>query len=346
MPDKESLAFLVNTFNALSGPLGAVGKISESLKDQERALEITRKLAETDPNDPMIMNSQGVTYFNIGGLNRSMARPAEALTAFHTGLHVFDKLVEDYPAIVEYRRFQARCLNGCGDSLEERGRPDRALAYFQRARAAWKKVVDDNPARYAEPLELASTHNRIGWLFFGMGRMTEALEQYEEAKAVFQKLMDTFPPRLLPRTRSELSNVLINIAEIRRRQGRLAEARVSCDEAVAIREAVIKEFPEVLGYRIRLGECALRSGQVRLAAGDIPGAVADWRRAIAFYEGLAHRGGELAMFETGCHAMLWSVAGMSGSDISASEGRRRGRKGHEHPPQGRRRGLSCARAQE
>ena len=134
-----------------------------------------------------------------------------------------------------------------------------------------EKVVDDNPARYAEPLELASTHNRIGWLFFGMSRMTEALEQYDEAKAIFRKLIDTFPPGLVPRTRSELSNVLINIAEIRRRQGRLADARASCDEAVAIREAVIKEFPEVLGYRVRLGECVLRSGQGEVGRRRHPG---------------------------------------------------------------------------
>jgi eukaryotic-like serine/threonine-protein kinase len=321
VPDKESHLFLVNTFNALSGPLGAVGRTSESFKDQERALEISRQLAEADPDDPLIMNSQAVTYFNIGGLYRSMARPAEALSAFRTGLNLFDKLVEEYPAIVEYRRFQARCLNGCGDSLEELGQPAEALAYFQRARSAWKKVVDDNPARYAEPLELASTHNRIGWLFFGMGHMTEALEQYDEAKAIFRKLIDTFPPQLVPRTRSELSNVLINIAEIRRRQGRLAEARASCDEAVAIREAVINEFPEVLGYRVRLGECLMRSGQVRLASGDVPGAAADWRSAIEFYEKLGYRVGELATFEAGCHALLSSIAGKSGSGVSADDGR-------------------------
>ena len=248
-----------------------------------------------------------------------MARSADALSAFRAGLNIFDKLVEEYPAIVEYRRFQARCLNGCGVSLEELGQPTEALAYFQRARSAWKRVVDDNPARYAEPLELASTHNRIGWLLFGMSRMTEALEQYDEAMAIFRKLIDTFPPRVLARTRSELSNVLINISEIRRRQGRLADARENCDDAIAIREAVIKEFPEVLGYRVRLGECVLRSGQLRLAAGDIPGAAADWHRAALFYERLGYRLGEMATFEAGCHAMLSSVAGMSGSGVSATD---------------------------
>ena len=110
-----------------------------------------------------------------------------------------------------------------------------------------------------------------------MGRIPEALEQYEAARVVLQNLLDRYPPHILPRTRSELSNILINIAELQRMQGRLTEARANCDKAVTIREAVIKEFPEVVGYRVRMGECWLRSGQVKLAAGDIPGAAAEWR---------------------------------------------------------------------
>jgi tetratricopeptide (TPR) repeat protein len=180
-------------------------------------------------------------------------------------------------------------------------------------------VVDDNPARYSEPVELGGTHNRIGWLYFGMRRIPEALEQYEAARAVFQKLMDDLPPQVLPRTRSELSNILINITEIQRMQGRLGEARANCDRAIEMRESVIKDYPEVVSYRIRMGECWLRSGQVRVATGDRPGAVADWRRAIAIFEALPSRVGEIALFEAGCHAMLADVASLSGSGLSAEE---------------------------
>ena len=83
---------------------------------------------------------------------------------------------------------------------------------------------------------------------------------------------------------------------------------------------MIKEYPEIVSYRSRMGECWLRSGQVRLAAGDIPGATADWRRGLLAYEALKRRAGETAMFEAGCHAMLSSVAGMSGSGVPPSDG--------------------------
>jgi tetratricopeptide (TPR) repeat protein len=145
------------------------------------------------------------------------------------------------------------------------------------------------------------------------------LEQYEAGRAIFQKLMDTFPPNVLPRTRNELSNILTNIAEIERMQGRLAEARANCDKALLIRESLVRDYPQVLGYRIRLGECRLRSGQVRLAAADIPGAVADWRRALEVYEGLPLNTGETAMFQAGCHVMLSVIAGVKDSGLPVTE---------------------------
>ncbi len=214
----------------------------------------------------------------------------------------------------------AYCLNGCGDAFKDQGRPVEARPHFREACAAWQKVIDDNPARYAEPIELGGTHNRIGWLLFGMGHMDEALDEFEAARNVFQKLIDSNPPHHVHRTRSELANVLINMVELQRRRGRLAKARELCDRAIAIRQLVIKEYPKIVSYRSRMGECWLRSGQVRLAAGDVAGATADWRRALLAYADLKLRASETAMFEAGCHAMLSSVAGMSGSDVRRSDG--------------------------
>ena len=243
------------------------------------------------PTIPSSRIAGPLTQFNIGGLLRSLSRPAEAFPAFRAGLKVFQRLVKDSPAVVEYRRLMAYCLNGCGDALKDQGRPDEALPYFREARTAWQKVVDDNPARYAEPIELGGTHNRIGWLLFGMGHMDRALEEYEAARMVFQKLMDSNPPHQVHQDPERATNVLINMVEIQRRQGRLAEARELCDRAIAIRQGVIKEYPEIVSYRSRMGECLLRSGQVRLDAGDIAGATADWRRGLMAYEELKRRCG-------------------------------------------------------
>ena len=84
----------------------------------------------------------------------------------------------------------------------------------------------------------------------------------------------------------------------------------------------MEAYPETLGYSIRIGECLLRSGQVRLAARDYSGAATDFHRAIALYEELPWRGGEPEMFLAGCHAMLSRLSLRHGSahpGVPASE---------------------------
>jgi tetratricopeptide (TPR) repeat protein len=317
--DREALLSLTTMLHSLSGPLHALGRAVESLPEQERALRIARELAAADPTDPEVRIMQVVSYYNMGGGLRNLDRWSDALPAYRAGADIAGKLADEYPGIVEYRRFLARCLGGCADCDSELGPVEEAIAYSRAAVAAWKKVVDDSPGRYGEPVDLGISYNRLGWLFFSLGRLDEALEQYEAARAVFQKLIDTYPLNVLARTRNELSNVLVNIAEIWRRQGRLAEARANCDKAIAMREALVREVPQVRAYRYRMCECRLRSGQVRLAAADIPGAVVDLRLALVARESLSGRSGELGMFEAGCHALLSQIAGMKDSGIPAEE---------------------------
>ena len=67
-----------------------------------------------------------------------------------------------------------------------------------------------------------------------------------------------------------------------------------------------------------MGECLLRSGLIRLDAGDAPARPLTGA-ALLVNRDLPPRTGEEAMFEAGCHAMLSSVAGVSGSGVSATD---------------------------
>ena len=192
--DRDSRALLGATLNALSGPLGALRRSSESLADQYRALEIQRKLALETPEDPTVLYHVALTQFDIGGSLRDMGRISEAFSAYREGLDILERLISESPAIIEYRRLQARCLNGCGDSARELGHASEALTYFRAALGAWTRVADANPARYADGFEVGISHNRIGWLLFGTGQAEDAIKEYEAARAVYQRLVDSFRP--------------------------------------------------------------------------------------------------------------------------------------------------------
>ncbi len=282
---------------------------------------VSKAADAADRDDPAFRLSNAASHANIGTFLRILNRPEEALHSYRSALAVAEGLVKDFPAISNYQMLLARTLAECGGSSKEMGRTEDAIAYFRQAQAAWQKVVDDDPSQYATSVDLASCYDRLGWIFFALGRKEQALAEFESARAILQGLLDKYPRNVLRRGRDTLGNVLINMAEAQRSLGRLVEARATCDQAMAIRELVVKEFPQVLQNRIRVGECRLRSGQIRAAGGDLTGAVADWRAALASSEELPSRDreGEAGMFEAGCHAMLASVAGRDGSGIAGSE---------------------------
>jgi hypothetical protein len=72
-----------------------------------------------------------------------------------------------------------------------------------------------------------------------------------------------------------------NLSVILRRLGRPAEARDGCDQAIAIRAALIQEVPKVPVYRSHLAYRYLRRGLARCDLGDLAGDAADTRRIMS-----------------------------------------------------------------
>ena len=101
--------------------------------------------------------------------------------------------------------------------------------------------------------------------------------------------------------------------------GRPAEARDACEQAIAIAEALVQQEPNEPEYRSQLARSYRRRGLARGDLGDVAGAAADARRAIALLEVMSSREGE-AWFDTACaRAALASLAGRAGSGVSAAE---------------------------
>jgi hypothetical protein len=101
--------------------------------------------------------------------------------------------------------------------------------------------------------------------------------------------------------------------------GRLAEARDCCKRAIAIRGELVELLPENKGRAQSLAESLLRSGSVTAAAGDLAGAAATLRRAVALYADHPPHN-EPAIFHACCHGALAGLAGKAGSGVPAEAG--------------------------
>jgi tetratricopeptide (TPR) repeat protein len=115
-----------------------------------------------------------------------------------------------------------------------------AIAQYQQAITLWEKLVADQPGHEDYQANLARTLSDFGALLLSMeGRVDEALGLFRRAKELVDQRLAVDPQSV--RERQNLAMVLLNIAEIQRRQGNFDQAIVSAEQVVAIESRLAAE---------------------------------------------------------------------------------------------------------
>ena len=297
-------------------------KWAEAENCQRRAAAIAKRLADDNPNSAKYRDLLGRAYWNLVGKLSSSGKQAEALATAELAVASWRRVVDDNPAITTYQNNLAFGFNGLGYHLAAKGEFARALEAHERACLIMKALAEADPSVVGFQRNLARSQAECAWVRQQMGRYAEALPMYRQELETRRRMVAADATN--NDYRDDVANCETNIAAALLALGDPARGRAACDHAIAIRRRLIEGDPENTEYRTGLGESLLRSGRLRRATGDIPGAAADWREAIALFEGLPTpaRVGEIAGLEAGCRAMLSTLAGLPGSDVSASDGPR------------------------
>ena len=211
----------------------------------------------------------------------------------------------------------ARDYTHTGELLLQTGLRAEAITWFDKALDIQTRLAETFPGVTELQSRLAGSLTTMGWSLWRAGRPADAQAKYGRERAAWQRLLDA--DKTNPSHRDQLANCETNSSAALVQMGRLGEARAACERAIAIREAQVKDFPDVSKNHQGLAESLLRSGQVRRAAGDVAGASADWHRATAIFASHPPAGGEAALFEACCHAALSGIAGAAGSGKSNCE---------------------------
>jgi eukaryotic-like serine/threonine-protein kinase len=244
--------------------------------------------------------------------------PIEAMEALTKARPILRKLADDDPSGFRSTRNLAFNYTHTGELLVAMGDINEAIACFDHALAINDRVALNFPGVAELQSGLAESLTTIGWSLWKGGRPADALARYQRERTAWQRLLKAEAAN--PYYRDRLANCETNIAAACTKVGRLAEARVCCDGAIAIRADLVKGQPANESYHHGLAESLVRSGDVRRATGDAEGAAADWRRATALYTSHLPTGGEEAHFQACCHASLAGLADAKGSGVSRVEG--------------------------
>ncbi len=170
----------------------------------------------------------------LGNLRNRQGRLAEALPLIGRALAFWE------PG--GYRREAAQALIVAGRINRSQGDYKGALAAFERLMQA-ANDADDNALR-------ASAHSALGGLFEDLERYADALRHFEQGYAIEQPLGEKF----------NIGYTLLNLAGMRWRLGRYAEAETALAEARAIAEQprgsykLLRAWTHLTGAQMRLSQ--------------------------------------------------------------------------------------------
>lgn len=245
-----------------------IAKIQRSLGDAEAALQ-TQQAAhnlialqiEAAPNTPELEFDLASSHTQQGELHIRLKQPEESLREFRKALPIFEKLAEETPDSIRFRRAPTPIRNRIGDILHARDDLTGALEQYRTALNHAELLAREFPENAEMQRDLAQCHDNIGDTLVGLDDQYEANEQYKR----FLEIAESPSNRkaFLGLHAREVASVHMKLGRIRENDKlpRLAHERYT--RALTIIERLVVDHPE--NQRLRESFQWLRHKTSRLA---------------------------------------------------------------------------------
>jgi len=209
--------------NDLGIALSALGRRDDALAPTQEAVDIRRKLAQSNP--AAFLPDLATSLNNLGNRLSALGRREEALAPTQEAVDIRRNLAQSNPAA--FLPDLATSLNNLGVFLSDLGRREEALVPTQEAVDIRRQLARSNPAAFLPAL--ATSLNNLGNCLSALGRRGDALAPTQEAVDIRRKLARSNPAAFLPALAGSLNNLGNRLSDLGRRDDALAPAQDSVD---------------------------------------------------------------------------------------------------------------------
>ena len=206
-----------------------LGRYGEAEKNHKEALEIQRRLADSNPD--AYLPDLAMTLNNIANLQVDLGRYGEAEKNHKEALEIRRRLADSNPDA--YLPDLAVTLNNIAVLQVRLGRYGEAEKNHKEALEIRRRLADSNPDAYLP--NLAMTLNNIANLQRKLGQYEGAEKNYKEALEIQRRLADYIPDTYL----IDLAMTLTNLANFQKKLSRYDEAEKYQKEASKILQCLV-----------------------------------------------------------------------------------------------------------
>jgi serine/threonine protein kinase len=261
----------------------------------ENAREFYDQLNDQRGDDPDLQADRATGYVKLGRFMQDTGYFQEGLDLVDRAQPVLESLQRQFPANESYADQLADCYAIRGRILPKLSRFDEADDMQERALALYKKLADARPDDRRRLLTLAGAYQLLGVSYYNRDAGdTRGREYFDKSLALYRQLTAAAPNQ--PDWRRMMAEVMTNVGQAQRREGRYSESEAIFKEAIEVLEPIRRDHPEI--YRT-LSNLALVHGAYGVLCEDMKRpdeAVTHYQTAVDLFAELIERRPELAMY--------------------------------------------------
>jgi len=248
------------------------------------SIHLLEQLLAESPNDPLVSDRLAETLRDHANVLKRQGQLEATACAFARARELALALVKAAPAEQNYRRTVATLDVDLADLQFQLGKVEEALQGARAAASVFREFSVGGSQYPADPILWLLASCREGDLLLD-------LERYAEAETVYRDTIERARQRLAAAatersTQLLLARGLMGLSKVKLRSGdSAAPAAPLLDEALAILQKLVEEFPNTAHYPRYLATAWNTHGELLVGSQDNAAAASDFERAAQILAG-------------------------------------------------------------
>jgi serine/threonine protein kinase len=276
------LADLAKHHSGLGILYASTGRLAAAEPSFEQARALHKQLAAIMvPGHQLELAGSNV---QLGRVYQFAGRLKEAEDAFLDAVKLRKEIAGKHPMVVQYQSDLADSYGNLGYLYMNSNRRQEAARQYEDAAATYQRLIEEDPKVTAHAVQLGGIQNNLGTLARDKGGPAVALAWHERALVTLEKALSREPAHMhakdyLCRTYQAMGETL---ADLRRGD----DAEQAYLKGLALRKALVDEYPRIVDYQLALGYTHNELGRLYQQSGRFPKAEQAYREALTIQQSL------------------------------------------------------------
>jgi tetratricopeptide (TPR) repeat protein len=238
--NRLALNFLLLSYEYFANLYAKINENERVENYYSQALELAEEQLQKDPQDFLIIMSQGKIYQDLGVFNSDIEELEKAKFYYEKALVNFERLIGKNLDDVDFQYNLVGIFNRLAGAFEDISIVEKAKECYLHEIDIYEFLIESEIDEIENKLNIAETFDQIASLYAEDEDTESAKEYYEKEMEIYRKLLSEFPGEneyelCIAETFNELGDLYFEIEEI--------PARQYYEKALVIAEKALEQAP-------------------------------------------------------------------------------------------------------